>query len=82
MIPNLSDHLSGLHALDHAGIRRALQRAGVVDGQPAPMPADAPEVAALLSDAGFLAQLDDLAGSLGRDPGTFCKAPSRKCGGF
>ncbi|HEX5201050.1 MAG TPA: lysophospholipid acyltransferase [Actinoplanes sp.] len=55
-------------AHDHVDLRRALRRAGRADEPPAPVPGDAPEVATLLSDDDFAAQLGELAGSLGRDP--------------
>ncbi|MCU7729474.1 lysophospholipid acyltransferase [Actinoplanes sp. KI2] len=66
MIPIVSEHPSILTALDPAGARRVMRRVGLADEPADPRPADAPEVAALLSDTGFAAQVADLAGSLGR----------------
>ncbi|GAA2623828.1 lysophospholipid acyltransferase [Paractinoplanes durhamensis] len=66
MIPTLGDHPSILGALERAGARRALLRAGLLD--PAdPQPTDTPEVVALLADDDFARHAGELAGSLGRD---------------
>ena len=62
MISSGSEQSSILNALDRAGAGRVLRRVGLADGPAAPRPADAPEVAALLSDAEFAAQVADLAG--------------------
>jgi len=68
MNPNITEHPSILNSLDRIGARRALQRVGVLDEPTSPLSTDAPEVAQLLTDAGFAERLAELARSLGRDP--------------
>ncbi|MCM4084375.1 lysophospholipid acyltransferase [Paractinoplanes hotanensis] len=50
------------------GLTRRVYRAGSADPQARPLPADPPEVAALLSGDAFAAALVDLADSLGHEP--------------
>jgi len=66
MSPTVSEHHPIRNALDRAGTGRALRRIGLAGEPAASRPGDAPEVAALLSDAEFAARVADLAGSLGR----------------
>ncbi|MEU4689932.1 lysophospholipid acyltransferase [Actinoplanes sp. NPDC023714] len=56
-------------AVDRLGARPVLQRLGVLHEPEGPLPSDTAEVAAVLADPGFAAQLDVLAATLGRDPG-------------
>ncbi|MEU4421505.1 lysophospholipid acyltransferase [Actinoplanes sp. NPDC024001] len=54
--------------LDRVGTRRVLQRLGVRDEPTGRLPTDTPEVAELLADAAFAGQVNELAGSLDREP--------------
>ena len=54
--------------LDRPEVRWALRRAGLIAEPAGPLPGDTPEVAQLLSDDAFRAQVDELAVSLRREP--------------
>jgi glycerol-3-phosphate O-acyltransferase len=59
---------SSARLLDRVGAGRVLRRLGVVDEPASPLPTDPPDVAELLTDAGFADRLTDLARTLDRKP--------------
>ncbi|HTX93841.1 MAG TPA: lysophospholipid acyltransferase [Mycobacterium sp.] len=61
---------SAAREIGRAGIRKLLQRTGVVDESTTPLPTDPVEVAELLTAPWFGERLDHLAKELGRDPGS------------
>lgn len=69
MNPGITDRPPVLHALDRLALRRPLQHLGVGAEPSDPLPSDTPQVHRLLDDEGFAAQIAELAGTLGRDPG-------------
>jgi glycerol-3-phosphate O-acyltransferase len=65
----INDHMSIVKGLNRIGMRKPLQRTGLLAEPVVALPSDTPEVVQLLADEGFAVRLAELAGTLRRDRG-------------